>query len=160
MLGIGLGTAIAVAIGTGLGGCDLAGARPEPLGPDALTDFYAQAVVLADRYDATIAAHQALAARLQPLRDAHRAHVAALARELALPETPASGFPPRARATAAGGPASPVPAEPGAAMATLAAAEKAAARLAVDACLSAPSWRTALLGSIAACRSSHLEVLA
>jgi hypothetical protein len=44
-------------------------------------------VALADRYEAIMAAVPALAERLRPIRDAHRAHAVALAREVGLAET-------------------------------------------------------------------------
>jgi hypothetical protein len=45
-------------------------------------------------------------------------------------------------------------------IAALRAAEQKGRTDAVAACLTAPSYRAALLGSIAACRASHLVVLA
>jgi hypothetical protein len=44
-------------------------------------------------------------------------------------------------------------------LATLSAAEKDAAAAAHAACLSGPGYRAALLGSITACRASHVEAL-
>jgi hypothetical protein len=118
-----------------------------PPAPDPLTPFYRATEALLARYEAVIAAQPDLADRLGPLRDDHRAHVQALAREL--------GFP--SPAPAASGATQP-PADGG--VAALQAAEKEAAAAAYTACLTAPSYHAALLGSIAACRSSHVEVLA
>ena len=57
--------------------------------------------------------------------------------------------------TSVGGPSSEEPAT----LAALLAAEKDGAAAARVACLRAPSYRAALLGSIAAARASHVEVL-
>jgi hypothetical protein len=132
----------------GLAGCDLGGPGPEPTPPpDPLLPFLTATVALADRYDAAIEADPSLSARLTPLRDDHRAHVQALAREIGIPAP--SGAP------------SP-PASPSAAPSTvqaLLAAEQDARKDAEKACLEGPSYRAALLGSIAACRASHQEAL-
>src|SRR5690348_14208527 len=80
------GWATAGLVTTGLGGlagCDLSRHDPEPTpAPDPLLPFLTATVALADRYDAAIQADQSLSARLTPLRDDHRAHVRALAREI------------------------------------------------------------------------------
>src|SRR5690349_1941556 len=76
----------------GLAGCDIG--RPDPTPsptPDALLPFLAATVALAARYDAAIDAEPSLSARLTPLRDDHRAHVQALARETGIPQP--SGLP-------------------------------------------------------------------
>ncbi len=95
-----------------------------------------------------IAAQPGLAARLTSLRDNHRAHATALARLLILPS--AGPTPP---------PSADVPAEGNAVFAALLAAEKTAAKEAADAALTAPGWIAGLIGSIAACRATHVEVL-
>ncbi len=143
----------------GLAGCDL-GDDPLPRwhpAPDALLPLLAATIKLADRYDTTIAALPALSDRLTPLRDNHRAHITALARELGIDErTPtASPLP----SVSSGVPEGSAPSDPSAALSALAAAEKVGQALAQEACLAAPSYRAALLGSITACRATHLEAL-
>jgi hypothetical protein len=138
--------------GLGLAGCDLVGrADTGPPAPDPLAGFYAATAGLVRRYEATVAAHATLAARLKPVLDNHRTHLAALAVDMALPSASAAPAPSAAAS---------VPPQPPAALSALLAAEKAAVTAATDACLAAPGWRAPLLGSIAACRSSHLELLA
>lgn len=149
-----LGLAVGATAAAALGGCDLLGPGPQWRPPDPLTGLYLATVALADRYDATIAGHPGLSARLAPLRDAHRAHAQALARQLALPD-PAPGGP-----TAPTAPAAPVPREASAALTALRTAEKDAIRAAAEVCLAAPAWRVQLIGSIAAARASHVEALA
>ena len=140
------------AVAFGAGGCDLFEPKPPP-GPDPLEPLRAQAQALADQYAAAIDAAPDLAARLQPLRDAHLAHVAELNNLIGTPppSAPPSG-PPSAPPTG-------VPGDPAALLAALRAAEEAGQRDAAAACLAAPAHRAALLGSIAACRATHLEVL-
>jgi hypothetical protein len=144
-------TAGAGLVVAGTGGCDLVHRTPEPpLVPDPLEPFLAQTKELAGRYDATIAAQPALAARLTPLRDAHHTHAAELAKIIRLgPSQPPSSA----------GPPTP-PADPAAALAALRTAEQSAAKDATAACLAAPATRAELLGSIAACRTTHAAVLA
>jgi hypothetical protein len=118
--------------------------------PDPLNPFYRDTAALLGRYEATIAAQPGLTERLGPLRDAHRAHVQSLAREIG----------PGLDGTSA----TPAPADNGASdqpamLAALLAAEKNAVTAARAACLGAPSYRAALLGSIAAARASHVAVL-
>jgi hypothetical protein len=81
----------------------------------------------------------------------------ALAREIGIDErSPAAGPLP---SVSSGVPDASAPADPASAIAALASAEKVGQALAQAACLSAPSYRAALLGSITACRATHLEVL-
>ena len=127
----------------GLGGCDIGQPGPDPTpAPDALLPFLAATIALADTYDAAIDALPALSARLTPLRDDHRAHVRALAKEIGLPQPSAAPS------------AAPTPT-----LESLVTAERAAQQEAEKACLEGPSYRAALLGSIAACRASHQEAL-
>jgi hypothetical protein len=128
-----------------LAACDRAPRAPQPPPPDPLNPFYQDTAALLARYQATIAAQPGLADRLGTIRDAHRAHLQALAREIG-PGLSASPNP----SAAAGAPAS---------LAALSAAEKDGAAAATAACLHAPSYRAALLGSIAAARASHAVVL-
>jgi len=133
-----------------LAGCDLFDEPKPPPGPDPLEPVRAQAQALADRYAAAIAAAPDLATRLQPLRDAHLAHVAELTKVIGTPPpSPSPSAPPSAAA----------PTDPAALLASLRADEEAGRRDAETACLAAPGHRAALLGSIAACRATHVEVL-
>jgi hypothetical protein len=135
----------ALAVAT-VAACDSGEAEP-PRQPDPLTPFYLDAVALLARYETAIAAQPGLADRLGPLRDDHKAHVDALSREIGAPTRP-----PTPSATP------PSPDDAGS-LAALRGAEKDAAAAAHAACLAAPGYRSALLGSIAACRASHVEAL-
>lgn len=128
-----------------LAGCTPAASTEIP-GAAELTDVIKGTAALADTYDAAITAYPALATRLTPLRDAHRAHVAALASMLGQDPPPAATQP--APGTSQGS-----------ALSALAAAEKAGRAAAVAACLAAPARLAPLLGSIAAARASHQEAL-
>jgi predicted small secreted protein len=107
-------------------------------------------LALVARYDATVAAQPGLAGRLAPLRAEHWTHVTAL--DAAMGRAVPSGPPDPATST-------PGPADARAALAALRTAERSAQADAVTACLAAPAGYAALLGSIAACRATHLEVL-
>ena len=135
-----------VAAGGALAGCDVlrGGEPPESHEFDALL---AGTVALAARYEATLAAHADLAPTITPVRDAHRAHGAALAQAMGQP------------APGPGVGAEQPPADRAGALAALATAEKAARDQAVAACMSAGPRGAALIGTIAAARASHLEVL-
>jgi hypothetical protein len=150
-----LGAVAATVSAPAVTGCDSgkpASSRAQQ--PDPLNPLYAATSALLARYEATIAALPALAPGLTPLRDDHRQHLRALAREIGPGLASVSGG-------ASGGPspATDVPADSLSAIAALAAVEKEAATAARAACLAAPSYRAALLGSIAAARASHGEVL-
>ena len=135
--------------GLGLTACDLLGddtVEPEPP-PQGLVSLLAATGVLADSYDTTIAAVPTLSDRLTPIRDAHRAHVQALAQALRAP----SPKPGASRGV--------VPPDPPLALAALLASEKAAREDAFTECLDAPARYAPLVGSIAAARASHVEVL-
>jgi hypothetical protein len=135
-----LGGAAAAA---GIAACDSPQQKPAAKpAPDPLNPFYRDTATLLGSYEATLTAQPGLSERLAPLRDAHRAHLQALAREIG----------PGLENSAAGEPAA-------ASVAALLAAEQEAAAAAKAACLSAPSYRAALLGSIAAARASHVVVL-
>jgi hypothetical protein len=154
-----LGGAVAA---VALGGCEPAKPEARPT-PDPLAPFYRDTAALMATYDAVIAAQPALAQRLGPMRDAHRAHLAALARELgpAVPTTAGASAPPAgagASAPPAGAGASAPPAGADA-FDTLHRAEQEGAAAATQACLAAPTYRAALLGSIAACRAGHVRML-
>jgi hypothetical protein len=113
----------------------------------ALDGFLTATLALGALYTATIAAQPVLAPGLTPLRDAHQAHASALAAALgrevpAAPETTAAPAADEAGARAA-----------------LATAEAKARDDAVAACLATSPRLAALLGSIAAARASHLEIV-
>lgn len=131
-----------------LAGCDLfSQAAPQPSGPHPLDGLLAGTAALADRYDAAIRAVSTLAASLDPVRQTHRRHTTVLADAIGRP-VPATSAP-----------AGPAPTDRAAAVAALATAEKAARDQAVSACLAAGPRLAALLGTMAAARASHLEIL-
>ncbi|HEX6970389.1 MAG TPA: hypothetical protein VF174_16470 [Micromonosporaceae bacterium] len=130
-------------------GCDLIGPAPEPTPTaDPLVPFITGTLALAARYDATVDAFPELAERLEPIARAHRTHAAELNRVTAT-EPPSPAAPP------ATGPSGDLDA----ALDALRAVEKAGLEEAIAACLAAPDDRAALLGSIAAARATHLEML-
>ncbi len=152
-----LGAALGALLGAAaLTGCDKAGPAQVRKVADPLNPLHRDTAALLAKYDATIAALPELAARLTPLRDAHREHLRALAREIG-PNldgpAPAASGPVTASAPA------DAPADTAAALAALRDAEKVGAAAARAACLAGPSYRAALLGSIAAARASHDQVL-
>ncbi|MGH3662561.1 MAG: hypothetical protein ACRDT8_00720 [Micromonosporaceae bacterium] len=138
-------------LGTGLtlAGCSWIDGEPEP--PHPLLGVLSGARDLSARHRATLKAHPNLADRLHPLRDNHRTHMKQLVRligaEAASPSPSGSGSPAAA------------PEREEAALNQLRRAERDAAEAAVTACLKAPADHAGLVGSIAACRFSHWEVL-
>ncbi|HEY2672668.1 MAG TPA: hypothetical protein VGJ07_20130 [Rugosimonospora sp.] len=143
------GVALAGPVGCGwLSRKGEASSKPSPLAPTL-----AGTLALIDRYTATIAAQPTLADKLNPLLNDHRAHVTALraAMGAAASTGPAPGSP---------SPTAAVPDDPAGALAAVHAAEQAARDAAVSNCLAAAPRYASLLGSIAACRACHLEVLA
>ncbi|MFG2036865.1 hypothetical protein [Dactylosporangium sp. NPDC048998] len=158
--------AAAVVATTGsVAGCNPLGGKQQPQwspAPDVLLPLLTRTVALRDRYAEVLTAFPALQDRIGPLKDDHAQHVIALAREIGLPE--AGPFPAASGSAGAGAEPSAtstaVPTEQSAALSDLAALEKAGRQEAEAACLAAPSYRAALLGSIAACRAGHQEVLA
>jgi len=122
--------------------CDLLdGDPPPPPPPDQLTEFYHRTAALIQRYDTEIAAATA-APILVIIRDAHKAHLAALA---AIMKPAPSGSPAQPSARPPEG--------------DLRQAELQAQQSAVQACMTAAPSRATLLGEIAAARACHLEVL-
>jgi hypothetical protein len=121
---------------------------PHPLLP-TLTDILA----LVDLYQATVAAYPDLADRLDPLLADHQTHLDAVRRAMGTPG-------PTASPSAAASPSASVQADdPDAAVAALHTAEQTGQASAQKACLAAPATYAALIGSIAACRATHVEVL-
>jgi hypothetical protein len=156
-----LRAALGIVAAGSVGGCGLLD-DDEPVRPDPLDPLLAGTVALAARYDAAIGGLPQLAARLTPIRDAHRAHATALAQLIGRPASSLS--PGRPEVPAAPSQTSPPAtaaaiAAPAAALAELRAAEKAGQAEATAACLAAPADRTAVLGSITAARATHQEAL-
>jgi hypothetical protein len=137
-----------------LTGCDRSAPAQVRKIADPLNPLYRDTAALLARYESIMTARPELAARLTPLRDAHREHLRALAREIG-PNLDS----PSPAASAGGSVAAEAPADAGSALAVLRDAEKAATAAARAACLAGPSYRAALLGSIAAARASHVAAL-
>ncbi|MET3987488.1 hypothetical protein [Streptomyces sp. PvR034] len=131
---------------------------------------------LLERYDATVAAHPSLAARLAPLRAAVAAHVGALAPDdgRGKPSPSHSGSPSAAAPTApgpgtgaAGNPpvkapgksAEPVPGQPAEALTALATAERDLSEARTIALAGASGELARLLASVAACGAVHTYLL-
>ncbi|MGW7438082.1 hypothetical protein [Streptomyces sp. NPDC054849] len=116
---------------------------------------------LLERYDATSAAHPALAARLTPLRAAVAAHAAALSPDPAgSPSRSASASP--SGGTGAAGPAAsaqPVPAKPADALTALADAERSLSESRTIDLAGAPPELARMLASVAACGAVHVHLL-
>ncbi|WP_329108404.1 hypothetical protein OG792_06975 [Micromonospora sp. NBC_01699] len=145
---------VALATGAGsLSGCGLFGDEPPPPPPDPLAPLVTEAFDLADRYDVAVAGFPELADRLGPVAQAHRAHAAELARVTgtALP----SGSPTVGASAGTSTPAG----DAKSALAALRAAEVEGRETMARACAEAPASRAVLLGTIAAARATHLEVL-
>lgn len=159
MTGMDRRTLLSVLAATGVtvaaGGCVAGGTRhaasPTPSGPDPQSRDLADERDLLAAYDATIAAHPDLADRLGPMREDHARHVEALAGLLSASTSPS--------ASATSVPPPEVPAERAGALAALRSAEQNAAAARTDSCVAASGDRAALLGSVAACESSHAAVL-
>ncbi|MEV6735206.1 MULTISPECIES: hypothetical protein [unclassified Streptomyces] len=121
---------------------------------------------LLERYDATAAAHPALAARLAPLRAAVAAHTGALASADSATGKPSGSASPSSSASAAGAPAGapavsgePVPPKPEEALTALADAERSLAEARTIALAGAPGELARLLASVAACGAVHAYLL-
>jgi hypothetical protein len=142
-----------------LTGCDRSAPAQVRKIADPLNPLYRDTAALLARHESIMTARPELAARLTPLRDAHREHLRALAREIGPNLASPSPASPSPAASAGGSVAAEAPADAGSALAVLRDAEKAAAAAARAACLAGPSYRAALLGSIAAARASHVEAL-
>lgn len=144
-------------------GCGLLDRKPEPPPePDPIAPLIAGALDLAVRYDAAVAAFPDLAPRLGPVAEAHRAHAEELSRVTGtpLPSPPAGGSAgPGASSGPGASPGAPGGGDRAATLAALTAAEQQGRQAAVTVCLAAPAERAALVGSVAAARAAHLEVL-
>ncbi|MFB7277101.1 hypothetical protein ACFCZV_08325 [Streptomyces hydrogenans] len=112
---------------------------------------------LLERYDATLAAHPALHARVAPLRTSVAAHVRALG-EGPRP-TPAPDGASAAPATTSPGTGSAVPADPKAALRALAGAARTASEAHTAELLAAPPEYARLLASVAASGAAHAYLL-
>jgi hypothetical protein len=135
-----------------IAGCGLFGDEEEkaqPPAPDPLAPLLAEALSLAGQHEAAIAAFPVLADRLTPVAQAHREHAAALTKVIKAPEPSAS---------ASASPGAPAGDAKGT-LAALRSAEQKGQKAAAQACQTAPAERVALLGSIAAARATHLEVV-
>ncbi|MFE3095867.1 hypothetical protein ACFXG1_18815 [Streptomyces sp. NPDC059248] len=121
------------------------GAREQANAPDARLRkrLASSGGVLRDRYDAVLAAHPALAARLTDLRTATAAHVTALG----------------GAAPGAAGTAPAVPADPARALAELAAAERRSSAAYTAALEGAGPELARLLASVAAAGAAHAYLL-
>jgi len=128
---------------------------PHPLEPIVLgTDM------LVTQYTAVLSAHPDLSQRLEPLLANHHAHLTELRRvapSVVLPSGSSVGasIPPSTSETLA-----PSPTDAATALQELRAAEEEGVRAARAACLADEGVYAPLLGSIAACRVTHLEALA
>jgi hypothetical protein len=148
-----LATLVSAAAGTTLSGC-WGSVRPAgPPKPHPLEPTLAGTLTLVGRYQTTISTYADLGERLGPLLENHRAHVDALRRAMGTPN-------PTGSPTVSASAAVSVAADPAAALAELRTAEQTGQTEASTACLAAAAEHAALLGSIAACRATHVEVLA
>jgi negative regulator of sigma E activity len=138
LLRVGVGLSAGLLAGCGIFDSD----RVEPA-PDPLLPLLTQARDLVAAYDGFLAAHPDRAARLQPVREAHAAHVTALAAVVVQPSSAPAASP------------SPAPAT----IAQLKALESAAAKAAYTACLASTDDRVTLVGEIAAARATHVVVI-
>lgn len=139
------------------GGCGLLDRDPEPAPePDPIEPLITGALDLAIRYEAAIAAFPALADRLGPVAEAHRAHAEELSRVIGspLPTAGTGAVPGATSATSQSGGG-----DQAATISALRAAEREGRQAAVQVCLGVPAERAALVASVAAARAAHLEVL-
>ncbi|MCX4670386.1 hypothetical protein OG453_27465 [Streptomyces sp. NBC_01381] len=108
---------------------------------------------LLGRYDAVLAAHPALAARLDPLRAEVKRHQAAFAEGQTAPPSPSASTP------SAPAPSPSVPGDEKAAVRDLAKAERELAGQRASALLDAPAELARLLASVAAAGAAHAYLL-
>ena len=120
---------------------------------------------LAERYDAVLAAHPALAARLAPLRAEVVRHAEAFggtAKTSASPSATSSASSPSSAASSSAAPPSAAPSVPATekeALAALAAAERTLADRRATALLDVPGEPARLLASVAAAGAAHAYLL-
>jgi hypothetical protein len=136
-----------VSLATGCGVFDDGSRTPPP--PDPLEGFLRDTIALADLFEAALTAVPALGPVIIGPRDAHRAHARALAQAIGAATPRPSGT---GTARAPGSDRASV-------LASLVAAQTKARDTAVEVCLSTTARLAPLVGSIAAARASHLEVL-
>ncbi|MFE0138241.1 hypothetical protein ACFWY6_42865 [Streptomyces sp. NPDC059037] len=110
---------------------------------------------LLGRYDAVLAAHPALAARLEPLRAEVKRHQAAFAEGQTAPPSPSAS----ASAPPSPTPSPSVPGDEKAAVRDLAKAERELAGQRASALLDAPAELARLLASVAAAGAAHAYLL-
>ncbi|MFG2619139.1 hypothetical protein ACGFXC_16160 [Streptomyces sp. NPDC048507] len=148
------------------GGGDSAGAGSGvPLERRMREDAVRDTARLLERYDATAAAHPALAERLAPLRAAVAAHSPALA----LAEPAGGGSSPSPSASASAPAPAPsgasaaardaVPPQPAEALSALADAERSLSQARTIALAGAPGELARMLASVAACGAVHAYLL-
>ncbi len=130
-----------------LSACGLLPGEPPP--PHPLLSTLRDIRTLLGRYERAISAHPTLAERLGPLRDNHRTHLTTVAKLIG---PTASQSPSPSNSVAA-------PPDEESAVRELRDAERTGEEAAGRACLAARTEYAGLLGSIAACRASHREVL-
>ena len=148
-----LGGAGLVAACTSSSEPDVPSPTPSPTGP--VDESAAGERSLLTQYDQVIAALPELAAALAPLRAQHADHLAALTGE---PATPTATTSPSVTASANASSTGPVTAK--SAVRTLIAAERAAARQRIEACVGATEPGLArTLAFIAASEASHIPAL-
>lgn len=141
-----LRTLAAVGAAGVLAGCDLL-ATPPP-DPDPLLGLLARTRALVNAYSTAMnGADPELVAIINPIRDAHRAHVTAL--EALIKPPSGAAVPSTVTQPSAGGNTK----------AALLALEKEGAKSAYEMCLIVPASRATLLGEIAAARATHVTVL-
>jgi len=146
--------ALAVITAAPTAGCDLSDGGPTPTpGPDPLAPLIPEALDLAARHESAAAAFPALAERLKPMIEAHRAHAAELSRATG------ATLPSSTSASASTAPTAGESGDPKDVLAQLRAAEQQAGESAAEACLKAADGQAALVGSIAAARATHVEAL-
>jgi hypothetical protein len=136
--------------GVGLtAGCDLIGGSGQAPAdsPHALEGLLRETVALGDAYDGAIAAMPTLAPILSGPRDAHRAHAKALAQAISAPTPNPASSPTR------------IAGDRDAVLASLVSAERKGRDSAQEACLATTARLAPLVGSIAAARACHLEIL-
>lgn len=150
--------ALAFAVGpVTAGGCGLLDQDPEPRPqPGPIEPLITGALDLAIRYEAAITAFPALAGKLKPVAEAHRAHAEELARAIGSPLPTAS--------SGSAGPFPTLTTPPGggdqaATLKALSAAEQEGRHAAAIVCVELPADQAALVASVAAARATHAEVL-